>query len=327
MRDPRLDDARRKYGEELDALGAFKNNIEVTVKLALAERSIEAVVSGRVKTLDSLLKKLLRKPNHTYESLSDKIGIRVISNEAPRACDAVRERFICLHEDDKSAALGPDRLGYPGTHFDVEIRPDDEAGAEFRARGLTAEIQVRTYAQHAWCDVSHRFDYKQDAQDRVPQKLKRRLMLTVGLLEMADINLLEVSREINALPAFQLNKALDSLEGLYFRLTARPPDRELSLNTLGVLVGLYAHGAEEMLVRVERLFGTKRDVLRHVFERNERMPEPRAALFFQPETLVVYDLLEINKDALLEAWMTMLPEEELFRLATEFGYSYGDVDL
>ena len=326
MRDPRLDDARRKYGEELETLGAFKNNIEVTLKFALAERSIEGVVSGRVKTLDSLLKKLLRKPNHTYDSLSDKVGVRVISNEARKACDVIRERFICLAEDDKAAALGPDRLGYPGTHFDIENRPDDEPGAEFRARGLKAEIQVRTYAQHAWCDVSHRFDYKQDAQEQVPQKLKRRLMLTVGLLEIADINLTEVSREINALPAFQLNKTLDSLEALYFRLSSRPPDRELSLSTLSVLVRLYVGGAEELFTRVSRLIETKKDVLRHVFERNERMQEPRAALFFQPETLVVYDLLETDKDALLDAWITVLPEEELFRLATEFGYAYGHVE-
>ena len=55
------------------------------------------------------------------------------------------------------------------------------------------------------------------------------------------------------------------------------------------------------------------------------MDEPRAALFFQPETLVVYDLLETKPDALLDAWMLSLPDDELYRLATEFGYHYGDV--
>src|SRR5579859_70116 len=181
MKDPRLEDARRKYAEELDLLGRFKTNLELSTKLALAERSIDAVVTGRVKTLDSLLKKLIRKPEHNYESLSDKVGIRVISNEAPRACETIRDRFNCVREEDKSAALTPDRLGYPGTHLDVELRPDDPEGGEFVHRAFRAEIQVRTYAQHAWCDVSHRFDYKKDAEDYIPQKLKRRLMLTVGL--------------------------------------------------------------------------------------------------------------------------------------------------
>lgn len=322
MADARIEDARRKYGEEINALCAFKTNIEVSLKLALAARSIDGVVSGRVKTLDSLLKKLIRKPNHTYDSLSDKIGIRVISNEAARACEAIRERFNCISEEDKSADLGADRLGYPGTHFDVELRPDDPEGAEFANRGLKAEIQVRTYAQHAWCDVSHRFDYKQDAEDQVPRSLKRRLMLTVGLLEMADLNLVDVANGINALPSFQLNKALDSLERLYFRLTARPPDRELSLTTLGVLVTLYTGGAQEMSARADRLFEQKKDMLRQVFERNERMVEPRATLFFQPETLVVCDLLEAKPDALFEAWVAVLPEDELFRLANEFGHAY-----
>jgi hypothetical protein len=44
----------------------------------------------------------------------------------------VRSRFRCLDEDDKSAALGAERLGYPGTHFEIELRPGDPEGAEFK---------------------------------------------------------------------------------------------------------------------------------------------------------------------------------------------------
>jgi ppGpp synthetase/RelA/SpoT-type nucleotidyltranferase len=326
MIDPRLEDARRKHADEFELLSRFKTNAELSTKLALAARSIEAVVTGRVKTLDSLLKKLIRKPEHTYESLSDKVGLRVISNEAPQACETIRGRFHCVREEDKSAGLGADRLGYPGTHLDIELLPDDPEGGEFVHMGLRAEIQVRTYAQHAWCDVSHRFDYKKDAEDYIPQKLKRRLMLTVGLLEIADLNLLEVSNEINALPPFQLDKTLNFLEGLYFRLTARSPDRELSRITLAALASLYAGGLPEMQARVDRLFEQKKAMLRQVFERNERVPEARAALFFQPESLVICDLLEDKRDALLEVWAKIIPEEELYRLANEFGYSYGDVE-
>jgi len=300
---------------------SFRRVLEVSVKLALADQSIDATVSGRVKTLDSLLKKLIRKPEHTYDSLSDKIGIRVITSETSGAAAVIRDRFVCLAEEDKSAGLGIDRLGYPGIHFDVELKPDDAAHAEYAGSGLRAEIQVRTYGQHAWCEVSHRFDYKNGPPDLVPQQLRRRLMLTTGLLEMADLNLREVATAVNDLQPFQLNRLLNSLEELYFRLTSRASDRELSISTLTILLRLY-RDPDELLAQVRRFVTQKRDVIRQVFERNERMDTPRSAIFFQPEILVVWELLANNPDALWSAWVKHLPEDELKRLANEFGFSY-----
>ena len=47
----------------------------------------------------------------------------------------------------------------PPVELEVLVEESGELAleAEFRARGLKAEIQVRTHPQHAWCDVSHRF--------------------------------------------------------------------------------------------------------------------------------------------------------------------------
>lgn len=284
------------------------------------------MVSSRVKTLDSILKKLIYKPNHTFESLPDKVGVRVITGEIEIAREAILNRFSCLNEDDKAKELGPERLGYPGVHFDIELPPGDPAGSEFGGMGLRAEIQLRTHAQHAWCEVSHRFNYKSDIDDHIPQKLRRRLMLTIGLLEVADMNLADISNEMNALPAFRINKLLVSLEEMYFLLTARAPDRQLSMSTLTTLSSLYSGGPEELQQKVKAMFSEKKDVLRKVFERNERLDEPRAALFFQPETLAIYELLLEHKgQALLRAWREILPEDELFTLANEFGYSHSEI--
>ena len=325
MKDRRLEEARKLYSEQQPLLAAFKTNIELSLKMVLAQRRIAASVTGRVKTLDSILKKLIRKSNHTFETLSDKVGLRIITNDVQETCSAIRSRFNCLAEEDKTAALGTDRLGYPGIHFDVELAPDDLDGGAFKGMGLKAEVQVRTHAQHAWCEVSRRFDYNNDIQDQIPAKLKRRLMLTVGLLEVADMNLDDISKEMNALPPFKIHRLLASLEELYFRLTARAPDRELSLSTLRVLSRLYPGGPDELQDRVQRMFEEKKAVLRAIFERNERLDEPRAALFFQPETLAVYELLENKRDALIDAWCKILPEEELYLLANEFGYSHDEI--
>jgi len=325
MKDPRLDEARELYKIQHPRLVEYKTNVELSAKMALAERAIPASVTGRVKTLDSVLKKLIRKPKHTFNTLSDTVGVRIITNDTGEACGVVRSRFRCLDEEDKAAALGAERLGYPGIHFEIELLPDDPAGSEFVGSGFRAELQVRTHAQHAWCEVSHRFDYKGDMNDRIPKKLKRKLMLTVGLLEVADMSLSDISKEMNELPAFRTNKLLECLEELYSRLTDRMPDRELSRSTLAVLGTLYAGGPDELQDRVKQTFEKKSAILRQIFERNERLEEPRAAMFFQPEALAVYELLESRRDALIDAWRTILPEEELFLLANEFGYSYHEM--
>ena len=123
MKDQRLEEARRLYSEQQPLLAAFKTNVELSLKMVLAERGVTATVTGRVKSLDSILKKLIRKPDHTFDILSDKVGLRIITNDVQEVCAAIRSRFTCLAEEDKSAALGPDRLGYPGIHFDVELPP------------------------------------------------------------------------------------------------------------------------------------------------------------------------------------------------------------
>jgi hypothetical protein len=65
--------------------------------------------------------------------------------------------------------------------------------------------------------------------------------------------------------------------------------------------------------------------LTQVFERNEQLDAPHAALFFQPEVLAIRDLMERKRELLFETWRNVMPEEELFDIATEFGYSFDDL--
>jgi ppGpp synthetase/RelA/SpoT-type nucleotidyltranferase len=279
-----------------------------------------------VKTLDSLIKKLILKPNRTYESLPDKVGVRVISSDRTGVCDVIEQRFRCLSVDDKSKGRPPDQLGYPGVHFDVSLREGDEDFNGFI--GLQCEIQLRTYAEHAWCEVSHKLAYKSalpNGEEQMPDGLRRRLMLIIGLLEMADLNISDVSKAMRALPAFALSRAVESLERFYYQFTTRPPDRGTSFTVIEMLLHLYPGGVDEMEICVSTLVSEKQDVLAQVFERNEQLEEPRAALFFQPETLAIRDLMERKREALLESWRSILPEDELFDLGTEFGFRFDDI--
>jgi ppGpp synthetase/RelA/SpoT-type nucleotidyltranferase len=324
MTDGRLEDARAKFLEQKELLGRFKAAVLSRTQAGLDSRSIEATLSGRVKTIDSLIKKLLLKPHHSYDSLSDKVGVRVICGDRTGVCEVIRDRFTCLRVDDKAAGREPDELGYPGVHFDVTFPEAEAAFPEFV--GLQCEIQVRTYGEHMWCEVSHKLAYKAPLKsgDSMPKDVRRRLMLTVGMLEMAEMNLADVSRATRALPAFAIGRAVESLEKFYYQFTTRRPNRAISFTIMEALLPLYS-AVDEMEQRVSALVSEKQDVLTQVFERNEQMDEPHATLFFQPEVLAIRDLMERKRELLFETWRNIMPEAELFDIATEFGYSFDDI--
>src|SRR5438067_1577602 len=58
----------RDFGE------LIKKGLETEIK----RLGIKADVTMRTKDIDSLMKKLILKPEHTYESLGDKVGIRAV---------------------------------------------------------------------------------------------------------------------------------------------------------------------------------------------------------------------------------------------------------
>ncbi|HHY95280.1 MAG TPA: RelA/SpoT domain-containing protein, partial [Firmicutes bacterium] len=93
------------------------------LEVTLREKSINIVaVSGRVKELPSLLKKVLRNAgtDDPYGSMTDKAGVRAVvlfERDIEMANEAIRGAFVVLKRDDKRELLGRDRLGYASVHF------------------------------------------------------------------------------------------------------------------------------------------------------------------------------------------------------------------
>jgi len=52
------------------------------------------------------------------------------------------------------------------------------------------------------------------------------------------------------------------------------------------------------------------------------VPDDRSVFLFQPEALIIYERLDSDLVALREKRATLLPEQELERLAVLFGYSF-----
>jgi hypothetical protein len=67
-------------------------------------------------------------------------------------------------------------------------------------------------------------------------KLKRRINLMAGLIEVADQEFDRLNRDIPVYPALDIYK---SLEQHYYKLSSKRPDKELSLEVIELLLPLY----------------------------------------------------------------------------------------
>jgi putative GTP pyrophosphokinase len=115
------------------------------------------------------------------EDLNDLVGIRFIllfARDIDEACRLIEATFTVLERQDAQLRLAEDQFGYASIHFAVELpaswlRVPSGAGLG----GLSAEIQVRTTAQHIWaaaltsCSTSMRNQTQSTV--RVPQRVVR----------------------------------------------------------------------------------------------------------------------------------------------------------
>ena len=106
-----------------------------------------AAIKGRVKTLESALGKMVRKPNYvTADKLQDGTGIRIIHGTVDRvraSVAALKARYRVVDEDDYIAA--PLQNTYRSHHLILE---DPKTGLQF-------EVQVRTQNQNTFADWAH----------------------------------------------------------------------------------------------------------------------------------------------------------------------------
>jgi ppGpp synthetase/RelA/SpoT-type nucleotidyltranferase len=315
-----LESARNRWLAEREAYAAFSDAITERLRDAVRSEGIPCDLFARAKELHSLIKKLIKKPSHSYETVSDKAGVRCIVrylSDLEAVVSLAGQIFKCGPVDRKAEGLGPDRLGYLSIHINVRLRDDDPNVVRFG--GYQAELQVRTLGQHLWAEMSHDAVYKNEEWiASVAEPAKRRVNLMAGLIEIADQEFDRLNREL------QLDEAADlyrTLERYYFSLTSRPPDRELSLYIIRLIRPLYdGLSTSQIVQRVDEFVRARRADLRALLD-----PAPTddaSVLLSQPEILMVLERLSDNQDAIRELWTTALPEKELETIANIFGISF-----
>jgi hypothetical protein len=316
-----IDDARVRWLAERDLYERFGEVIAARMKAGVRALGLWCDTTSRAKEPGSLIKKLLKKSEHTYESLSDKVGARCIiryRDDLDRVVQVAQNLFACGPIDRKADSLGTTGIGYLSIHIDVSLAAGDSLA--HRYGGLRAELQIRTLAQHLWSEMSHDAIYKNDdALAKLPETLLRRVNLMAGVIEVADMEFNRLNGELGVRPEIVIYRGL---ERHFYRLTAHSPDSELSLDVISLLLPLYEDPSPPAITALVDSFVAAHEASLHdIYEQQDATTTSH--LIFQPEALMIAELLD--RDELLplrRVWNQRFPEEELERLAVAFGHSF-----
>jgi ppGpp synthetase/RelA/SpoT-type nucleotidyltranferase len=316
-----VEEARKRWIAERPLYENFGVVLETRLKSAIRKIGIPVEVTSRAKEADSFVKKLLLKTDHTYESLPDKVGVRVVHkfrSDSPRILAVISESLEHGLPDDKAKDRGRTNVGYLTIHIDhARLRNGDQGFTEFPPEAFFAEIQLRTLAQHLWSEMSHDDVYKNDdTVNTLPDDLVRRVHLMAGQVEVADR---EFDRINSELERDDTSKLLKALERNYYKLTSRRGNPELSLSVINLLIPTFRNSSVgEIITHIDGTFEAHQRTLEVVYQDSDRASDP-SAFFYQPEAIMIYDRLLDDPTETLRVWSTQFPFSELERVANNLG--------
>ncbi len=209
------------YGLELPHYKTYADALRRVLAKACAASIPEAIVQARAKSVASFAEKCVRKFSKypdPVNQLSDLCGGRVIVQtleQVTAVCGFVEQHFRVLERDDKTTALKVDQFGYRDMHFIIQVPEDcalDFTPQERRAIGhRRAELQVRTWVQHAWADTLHDRIYKTPL--RLSAEIKRRGNLLAAVMEEGDRDFDRLATELDGMIVnYAANAGKDDVE-------------------------------------------------------------------------------------------------------------------
>ncbi|WP_425419845.1 hypothetical protein [Oricola indica] len=153
-------------------------------------------IEARAKSIESFSKKAARRSADgelryidAIREITDLAGVRIITytlHDVSKVCRFVEDNFSIIEKKD----IGEERFragkfGYQSIHYLIKFSDERVSLPDSRKyKGLVCEIQVRTVLQHAWAEIEHDIQYKN--QSDLPRSLQRKFIALAGLLEVAD---------------------------------------------------------------------------------------------------------------------------------------------
>ncbi|MDO5539095.1 MAG: GTP pyrophosphokinase family protein [Eubacteriales bacterium] len=178
-------------------------------------------VTGRVKTISSILDKMQKKKIDFSEletRLEDIAGIRIICQfveDIPKVVNLIHERkdMTIIHE--KNYIDHVKSSGYRSYHVIIEYEVHTMDGL----KKIQAEIQIRTMGMNFWSTIEHSLQYKY--KQNIPEHLKEKLLKSSEAIVLLDQVMSQVREEIMdaqnsmQLQANLISEILNNIQNLY----------------------------------------------------------------------------------------------------------------
>jgi putative GTP pyrophosphokinase len=153
-------------------------------------------VTGRVKTISSILEKSMKK-GIDLESFEEKIediaGIRIICQfveDIYKVVDVIKKRSDMRIKSEKDYINNMKKSGYRSYHLTVYYNVETLKGT----KELVVEIQIRTLAMNFWATIEHSLQYKY--KQNMPEDIRERLSSAAEAILILDREMSVVRDEI-----------------------------------------------------------------------------------------------------------------------------------
>lgn len=164
-------------------------------------------VSGRVKSIASILDKIMRKHislDTLEENIYDIAGIRIICqflDDCYAVAELIKKRTDMVVVDENDYITNPKESGYRSYHIKVRYQVQLLDGP----KDLYAEIQIRTMGMNCWSTIEHSLQYKY--KGNMPENIRKKLSDAALSLLSSEEELTVVRDEVMAAKASKEEEA------------------------------------------------------------------------------------------------------------------------
>ncbi len=161
-------------------------------------RQVIRNMSSRIKTADSIIKKLIKKGrNVDFETavttLNDIAGVRVVcffGDDIYRVADAVRSQKDLRLIKEKDYVKNPKKTGYQSVHLIVGV-PFTYIDS---TQEIRVELQIRSFAMDYWAELDNQMCYKKNVSEI--ENIGRETKNYSDVIAEVDSKMLELRKRI-----------------------------------------------------------------------------------------------------------------------------------
>ena len=153
-------------------------------------------VTGRVKTISSILDKMQKKQldiTDLEERMEDIAGVRIICQfveDIPKVVHMIRERRDMEIVQEKDYIEHMKESGYRSYHIIIRYEVQTMNGP----KSIQAEIQIRTMGMNLWSTIEHSLQYKY--KHNIPDHIREKLLKSADAIVLLDREMSAVRDEI-----------------------------------------------------------------------------------------------------------------------------------